>query len=250
MTTNTCCNYEKTDTDKNRRYDINQLLTIQMELNEFILDGWDNVLSPCNFQVAMLDEFAEILGSGVDFKHWKHTDPNDFDEFNVKIEITDIVFFYLSQMIMWESSNSSQFDHCDSSDQFSQFDAMYVGVDKGKSFTGIGILSDNKLIHCNFVSLLTEALEDQGDIYKHIDTVDKIVSSIGLTSEEFSAFYAAKESVNRFRASEGYQDGTYVMVDDQDNQILESLIDDFMEDSSITLEDLKQNVEDALFEEA
>lgn len=252
MTTNTCCNYEKTTEDLNRRLSVKQLLTIQSELNEFIVSGWSQVLTPCHFQVALSDELCEFLGSGIDWKHWKHTDPDAFDEFNAKVEIADASFFFLSLMIMWNHKTTDQFDFCKNSDPYDQFDLMYVGTDKGRSFSGIGLLSGNKLNHCNFVSLQAELLSDQCDIFKHIDTLDKLVSSIGLSSVEYSAFYAAKESLNRFRQTDGYLDGTYVKVQDglEDNERLKPLIDEFLEDSSMTLDQLKQNVEDAFFEEA
>ena len=251
-----CCQPTKSWADLNRRLSVKQLLELQDELNEIVKPGWASVLSENHFITALLDEYGcEVLGSGIDWKHWKYTDPSNFDFDNVKIEIIDCVFFYAALMILF--FNDSEYDPmsalCKEGSKYDQFDFFYVGTDKGGNKSGIGILcGQNSLNHANYVDLLRYLIKDFKDIYFHIEILDRLVSCIGLSSEEFSAYYISKWVLNVIRATGGYQDGSYVKIDIdgvEDNDRLHPLVKEFMDDTEMTLEMLKQNVIDEFYEE-
>lgn len=255
--TQCCCDDKKTEEDKTRRYSLRQLLTMQDELNTIVKEGWKGTLTEDNFLVALIDEYGgEVLGSGLDWKHWKYTDPSSFDPFNLKIEITDTAFFWLSVLILRlnkvTNNNISMTCGCDE-DPYNQFDGVYIGADKGTSSTsGILCNNTNALDHSAYISLLRRMIceKKSGDIFYDMETLDAIVSSVGMTSTVFSAFYACKYELNVFRQSAGYLDGSYEKVVDgkEDNERLEEQINAFLSDKTMTLETLRNNVIDAFFD--
>jgi len=242
---------------KSRNYSIFQLTSKQDELNEYIIKGWKGVLTDCHFQTEIIDEASEFLGSGVSHKWWKYTDPATFDQWNLKIEVIDIMHFYLSCMILWEMGMDTQREACSNdadifgTSSFDQFSSVYIGTDEGPTYSAGPVISgENVLDHCTFVGHVRSLLTNQTDVYKMIRILDGLVSTVGLTSEEMSAIFAAKSKLNEIRASSGYKDGTYVKVDNgvEDNQRLQPLVDAFLADPTMTLETLRQNVFDEFYD--
>lgn len=221
-----------------RAANLRELTSMQDSLNELVKPGWKTLLCREDFQTAMIAEFGgEILDSStnVQWKHWKNTDPELFNSFNFKIEVTDSVFFYLS--IMFYDSFFSPPD--------TYFD-RYVGIDVTKE-QEIGFIRDNQLMKQQYIRTFICLLTDSS-----VSGVDLLVSGAGMSSEEFSAFYVSKEILNRFRQSDGYQDGTYIKVSDgvEDNERLKPLIEAFIGDDTMTLNDLRQNVVNEFYTEA
>lgn len=247
--------------NEQRNLAVSTMMTKQAELNEFTLKGWDDRLSPDHFCTAIMNEIGgEFLDSNVEWKWWKYTDPTLFDEWNAKIEIIDVVHFYLSIIVMAHRTSVSLSDSScmcpgqtfETGDEFGQYRSNYVGVDQGEDFSDIGLLEyTNKLNHHNYMGVVREMIcNPTKPVYDMISTLDRLVSSMGLSSEEVSAIYSAKAMLNYIRANDGkYMDGTYVKVVDgvEDNARLEPLVEAFLEDSSMTLSTLEQNVLDAFY---
>src|SRR5690554_1110548 len=251
MTTNTCCNYEKTTEDLNRRLSVKQLMELQDQLNNLIEGtGWVSTLSRDHLMTAIIDESAEVLGSNTNWAWWKvFKDPSAFDDMIYKLEVTDIAFFYLSIMII-QLREGMKVSGCPVTDEFGQWDFHYVGTDRGNSFGGIGLLcGSNNLDHSNFIDLIRHMIIPTNDIFESIDVLDRIVSSGGMDSILFSGAYLGKHTLNTFRK----ENPDWDKIDEagvEDVERLAPLILAFYEDSSMTLDQLKQNVVDEFFEEA
>lgn len=254
MLNNDCCQTEKSNEDLTRCYSVKQLLTMQDELNDAVKPGWKGLLAPENFIVAFIDEMGgEFLGSGVDWKHWKFTDPDNFDLHNAKIEIVDAAFFWMSVINIHASNKVDQrFMFCnDNASVYEQFDYFYAGADKPLNGDGGVIAGKNVLKHDNYVHIFRRVLSSNGsDIFEDIYTLGMIASCLGMVCSEFSAYYAAKYELNMFRNDSGYKTGEYQKVTDglEDNERLKPEIEAFMADTSMTLDDLRQNVFDAFYE--
>lgn len=222
--------------DSPRQAKLNELYQIQDNLNELVQPGWKAVLNREDFQTAMIAEFGgEVLdtSTNIQWKHWKQTDPTLFNEFNLKIEVTDTVFFYLSVLIL--------------NGMVQQEDSLldrFVGIDV-TDLMEVGYIRGNRLDKPQYVDLFIDALKTPTPTI-----VDRFVSGAGMSSEEFSAFYVSKEILNRFRQSSGYQDGTYVKVESgiEDNSRLQPLIEEFLGSTTMTLNDLRENVVNEFYE--
>lgn len=255
MTTlNNCLVPNPTKEDLNRRLSLEQLFKFQDELNTIVQIGWTGVVSRDQYETAMLDELTEILGHGVNWKWWKFTDPDTYDEFAVKVEVVDAVHFYLSIMIQDYLARMSKSDGFYMSDKvYQSFSIYYIGSDKSSVTTDVGIIQNpNVLKHDNYRSLV-DGLLDSGrdhDTFDQIFWLSVLVGSMGMTSEEFSAIYTAKHELNIFRQTEGYQDGTYVKVEDgvEDNDRLKPLVQAFLDNKTMILTTLRTNVQNAFFE--
>jgi hypothetical protein len=244
-----CCSVEKTQVDINRRLSVAQMMTMQNDLNNFLFDktpgAWAANLTKEHYLTAILDEMSEYIGSNITWKWWSNPKaPDTFDLFNSRIEIIDIVHFYLSIMIMKRLGFQTS---CDSTPEFMQFDDFYVGTDKNIYLAGISLLSGtNNLNHSNFISLFTEMTADKETVFDMIDVLDLIISAGGMSSELASAFYVAKATLNEYR----FTNKDYIKVIDgiEDNVRMKTHIDAFVADTNLTLNDLKQLIIDEFFE--
>jgi len=200
-----------------RVLEYSDFLYLQDDLNKVINPNWESELTPDHFATQVVDELAELLGSGVEYKWWKHIDPDKFDEHNFKIEIIDVLFFTLSKMMVESPLFRSE---------------LYPDE------TNRLIHSDNKINYVNFIELLQIILNS--DAYCTEDLVDYIINAADMNLEEASAYYVTKFVLNNFRQHSGYKDGTYVKVDDgvEDNERLRGLIQDFLNDSDASLLEL------------
>lgn len=250
-----CCNYERTKEDITRHLSIKQLLTMQDELNDFINQAWDGMLSRDHFKTAIVSELGEYLNDhGVGWKWWKAQPVDAYNKFGADVEIVDIVHFYLSLLVMQHRESMNKINACPSvkETEFDQFEVTYIGSDRGNAFSGSLICGGNQLSHTSFMVTLGYLLEDPQDIFDAIDTLDRFVSSAGFTSEYLSALYTAKSELNYFRQTSGYKDGTYQykeVAGVEDNERLKPLIQAFMNDKTMTLANLRTNVQDEFFEE-
>lgn len=246
-----CCNQEKTQQQNNRQLSVEQLLEIQNELNNHLRGigkGWVSVLSVAQFETALVSELCgELLNqdSAPQYKWWKNIEPCQYSEWMTKLEVVDAVHFYLSIAIM--NIFKSTGDKCSNTKPFNHYEFNYVGTDEGNSFFGIGFVNEHFLNHQNYMNVVKEILCETWDFYGWVDTLDKLVSSMGMTSEEFSALYTAKAALNEFRWSLG---DSYQKVDGmgvEDNERLFPLVQAFLDDKSMTLSQLKVNIQNEFY---
>lgn len=248
-----CCSNEKTSQQLNRQLSVKQMLEIQHELNNHLKGigkGWVSTLSVAQFETALVAELCgELLNqdSAPQYKWWKNIRPEQYSEWMTKLEVVDAVHFYLSIAILRILGELSE-EECRDSDPFQQFDPMYVGSDEGKVFFGVGIIDGCQLKHERYMAVVKEVLSDDWDFFGWVDTLDMMVSSMGMTSEEVSALYTAKAALNEFRWSLG---DSYTKVDGmgvEDNERLFPLVQAFLDDTSMTLAQLKVNIQNEFYQ--
>lgn len=207
-----------------RTLTIEELKETQEKLNEFTLENWKDKLTKAHFNVAILDELGELAGSGRQWKWWKHG--NSPDCWNEKIELIDILHFYLSKIILTEHNNEMLLDTDTNTKSL---------IDNETGWFSHESLSE-------FAKIMLDDDVDVGYIYNIIDAV-------GMSIEEVMAIYTAKAELNFIRQESGYKDGSYVKVDDgiEDNQRLQIIVENFLNDDSLSLSDVKLNVRDEFF---
>jgi hypothetical protein len=197
----------------------NDLTALQDDLNTLINPNWRNELTPDHFTTQVVDELSELLGSGVEYKWWKHIDPDKFDEHNFKIELIDVVFFTLCKIMV------------DDRTQTGQIETMPEQI----------LLDTNKINYSAFINVLQIIMSSE--LFDGDDVIGYILSSARMSHEEASAYYVTKFVLNKFRQDSGYKSGEYVKVVDgtEDNERLRVLVLDFLDDSGVTLLELVED---------
>ena len=254
-------------TIKERMLSFGEIANMQDSLNAVINKQWRNIghkesLTVHNFATELLVESVELIeDSGVEHAWWKQVKQDNFDSFNVKIEIIDMLHFFISQVILVETKRKQN--------KFSVpvlWDQLYMGVDVTEMFADgesdlDKLLNDgNKLNHEIFATMLHEMTgifkfenpEVTDDIFYRYcyGLFHSFLSYPGISCQEMSAIYQAKMELNRFRQSKGYKTGNYKKVVDgvEDNQRLQSIVNEFMEDTSKTLAWVRKKTRDAFFQ--
>lgn len=247
---NSCCteiSQEKLD----RCFSVKQLLMIQDDLNEQLPAGksWISSLSVDHFSTAIIAELGEILDqdSSPQWKWWKLKDPALYSVDMTKMEIVDIVHFWLSIVIIrLRSDLRGKTNFCLPDDEFAMYEKVYVGAMANQ---GTGIVENpNVLNHHNFMNLVRQMICGQREMnsYSWVNTLGMLASSMGMDCEELSAFYQCKATLNSFR----WENPDWVKVDvegQEDNERLFGRIEAFLADDTMTLVQLKQTVVDEFF---
>lgn len=211
----------------NRTLTVEEMKDIQTQLNDFTLPNWREKLNKNHFQTAIIDELGEFLQSGRTWKWWKSG--NNPDVWNEKIEVIDILHFHLSINLL---AGVTKNDDC-----------CLGYLDKSNVRTNM-FDYDGTLDHNTFARHTRNLLT--------MDTpyaINELLLSVGLTAEEVSSIYVAKAELNFIRQEDGYKDGTYVKVNDgmEDNQRLKLIVENFLEDNTLSLTDVKTNVREEFF---
>jgi len=189
-----------------------KLTLLQDALNEYITKDWKNNRTELDFMVANHQEMAELIETeykdgdtkhAMGWKWWKGAsgertmDMVDWDNLhpdvvaNIKIELTDLLFFTLSQKVLN--------DHTDP-DEFVQ-------------------LADNDWV--NFMSITANNLLQRpgASLMLILELAKKLDFNI-------AAYYVAKHTLNHIRQLSGYKDGSYKKIVDgkEDNEMLHDII--------------------------
>lgn len=205
-----------------------KIAILQDALNEYITKDWKQNRTELDFMVASTLEMAELIDTKIEkdgkkydtgWKWWKSISNTErtMDVVNwellhpevvnnIKIELTDLLFFNLSQ----KGLN----DHTDP-DEFTQ-------------------ISDNDWL--NFMSIVANSLLQRpgASLMLILQLAEKLKFNI-------TAYYCAKHLLNYYRQLDGYKDGSYQKVVDgkEDNESLHDIIegitnDDFDKDFDAT----------------
>ncbi len=197
---------------------LDKLTLLQDALNELITTDWKGVRTELDFMVANHQEMAELIDTtfvdgdtkhALGWKWWKGAagertmDSVDWDNMNkgvkdnIKIELTDLLFFTLSQKGLGDLTGEDE-------------EVM---------------LSENDWI--NFMSIsANNLLQRPGSALMLILELAKKLDF------NITAYYVAKHTLNACRQLQGYQDGTYVKVKAgvEDNELLHDIIKDITND--------------------
>jgi len=194
---------------------LDKLTLLQDSLNELITPNWKEVRTELDFMVANLMESAELMDTtcmvgdkkhSLNWKWWKENDSNNrttdsvkWEELhpaviaNIKIELTDLLFFTLSQKGLGDMSDP------------------------------LGDIELNNNDWINFVTISAfNLLQQPGNALKLVLLLaEKMDFNI-------TAYYCSKLTLNLIRQNSGYQDGTYVKVNNgvEDNELLHEIIKD------------------------
>lgn len=252
---------------KDRFMNVKDMLEAQDSLNKIINPQWRNIgnknaHSPYMHQVQILEESIEMIGSGVKHQWWKKVDTSNFDMFNFKIELIDMLHFYLSQYILLKvegEGNKLEFDGLGFEDMYFGCDVADIGNEQFDLSNFATLLKNtNELNHEEFmiavreiVSLDKFAAQVDGKQLSRIfyGAFNYLVTLARLEGQELSALFVAKMELNRFRQSEGYKSGKYVKVRDgmEDNERLQPIVEEFLENKELTLGWVRKNVRDVFF---
>jgi dUTP pyrophosphatase len=210
---------------------LDKLTLLQDSLNELITPNWKQNRTELDFMIASTQEMAELIDSeateivvidgkeetikhGTGWKWWKGnnggvtTDSVKWNKLhpaviaNIKIELTDLLFFTLSQKSLGDMSDP------------------------------LGDIELNNNDWVNFVTISAfNLLQQPGNALKLVLLLaEKMDFNI-------SAYYIAKHTLNHIRQLTGYKDGTNVKVNDgvEDNELLHDIID------GIRISDIEQD---------
>ncbi len=201
---------------------LNKLSILQNGLNEYITPNWKENRTELDFMIASTLEMAELIDSetevdgvkySVNWKWWKGlkglrtTDSVEWSKLhsdvinNIKIELTDLGFFTLSQMILN--------DHTDPDE--------------------IIRLNENDWV--NFMSIVANNLLQRPSAAMSIilDLAEKLQFNI-------AAYYMAKHLLNYYRQISKYGEGYEKVVNGkEDNELLHDII------VGITFDDINDN---------
>jgi dUTP pyrophosphatase len=202
---------------------LDNLAFLQDALNEYITKNWQKNRTELDFMVANHQEMAELIETeftadgnkhAMGWKWWKgaagertmdlvkwhelHSGVVD----NIKIELTDLVFFTLSQKILND----------------------HTGEDE------IIQLSENDWL--NFMSITANNL-----LQRPGAAMTLILELANKLEFNVAAYYVAKHTLNHIRQLSGYKDGSYKKVIDgkEDNELLHDVI------AGITTEQMSNN---------
>lgn len=200
---------------------IGDMLDIQDRLNEITTPEWrtNRTISEC--QVAILDEISEFLGS-VPWKWWKAT--GEIDRWNMKIEAVDILHFCLSTVMLTTRYETNR--------------ELYFGLPDNTARQQDVLITDGQLDHEHFINVIHDLIVFSDDVYY----VNEFLKAVNLTSEELSAIYMAKATLNEIRQNGGYKDGTYIKNYEgiEDNYRLRDIVEYFMEHNDVSLDEVRK----------
>lgn len=216
---------------------LDKLTLLQDALNEYITKDWKQVRTELDFMVANHQEMAELIDTtfeedgvkhALGWKWWKGKagertmDSVDWDDMNegvkdnIKIELTDLLFFTLSQKALGDLSDPDD----------------------------VVALHDNDWVNFMSISAMNLLQRPGMALQLILNLADKIDFNI-------TAYYLAKHTLNHIRQLSGYQDGSYKKVVDgkEDNELLHEVIanissEDFEKDFNATADKIMSGVYD------
>lgn len=203
---------------------------------------WKSVRIFEDFKLASAIELFELVES-TPWKWWKGASPADI--WNVKIELIDMLHFLISNVAL---NNNLKKEDEDKILGFSNPDFVSKKIfNNGDENEGT-----NRKEAFNVLKMIVNEDED-------FDLIDYVVKVGGLESNEISAIYIAKYTLNEIRWKGGYAFNNYKKmksgyIDEngnavesvEDNVFLKSLVDDFKKDETMTLKDLRNKVFEVL----
>lgn len=213
------------------------IIDIQNTLNEKADPNnpdWVSVRNYKDFKLSAIIEIVELIES-TSWKWWKGANPADI--WNLKIEMIDALHFLISNVIL--NGNQDNFD-------------KILGFLDEDQVTKEFFLNDNENDGTNR-NIAFDVIKSIANNDESFELINSIIKTCGLKSNEISAIYIAKYTLNEIRWEGGYAFNQYKKMKEsrdengklvvlEDNVFLKSLVDDFDADTSLTLNDLRESV--------
>lgn len=191
------------------------MLRLQAAMNETVNANWISAGYP--FLRAVVVEAGEAL-EHVGWKWWKK---QELDIDQVRIELIDILHFYLSAILIEKQGNADlaalALTEKLSSTQMVEFDGQHY------------ILREKNLLE------LLELLAGLAAARRaEICVLEECFRQCGLNWQDVVKVYISKNILNIFRQEHGYKDGTYVKMwnGEEDNVVLSRLTNSIGMDAS------------------
>jgi hypothetical protein len=188
------------------------------------IKGYTNKGKRINFKLCIRMETSELIDS-FNWKHWKDIENNEIDLNNVKIELTDIFHFILSEYIS-KYSNKYQlvnFEYvCEK-----LLNSMYKKLNSKYEVVDVGIRDIVHFAENMITSKSIKSIADNFFIIMRILEINKLFNFTDLYK-----LYVGKNILNKFRQDNGYKDGTYVKLWKfkngvvEDNEVMYNIIED------------------------
>jgi len=218
-----------------------KMFQMQYDLNlatcgdEWVGDVCKSTGKPINWNLAILDECSELLGS-TDWKWWKS---GKTDDLNIGLELADVLHFKLSRIM---SEYGGLLDPSDV-DTYAQV------------VTELGDLLE--INEYNIVDYLQDVLDNENNMIQIMTGYWILARNMGYSFDDLYHIYILKNRLNHFRQENGYTDGTYVKdwiyngVVEEDNHILMKIFSEYdngneqdMDDAMLEFGELYRKVND------
>ena len=211
---------------------LRNILKLQYHINDMIDKDW--LSNNHDFDSAILCESAELIES-LAYKWWKK---GEVDEFNSKLEIIDILHFIISKVITIDYSVKTELiDHSSYNfdpDQLATWGMLWLTMsESGSTFNRDELISSTKKLVKNTIG--------SSNLPVILKSVDVLLSHSGMTYEEIYQLYLMKNTLNKFRVSHGYGDGTYVKNWMYEGKLCEDNYVAYQLTKSLSLEGLSVN---------
>lgn len=204
---------------------VRSMFNLQNKLNSLINPEWYKQ-DHWDFQRATMVELNELLDH-YGYKWWKAQTPNVEQ---CQLEVIDIAHFHISHL-MQAAYRGGQTDHDYYAADFAEF-IQPVEVDKSPE--GIRKLIDECVFLASSKNFSSAAL-------------GMLMSAFDITPDELCNKYILKNTLNVFRTSNGYKEGTYKKIwnGKEDNEVLMEVFTEVDADSASLAEDLYTKLEEA-----
>jgi len=201
---------------------ISQMLKLQQELNDATngLDWEDGITKNdkiIDWRRCSYLECAELIES-YPWKHWKNIDAEP-DYNNIKIEAVDIWHFIMSEALrVYKKDNLGDIDSLstmiENLPNFQQFTQKNQSHDKNY-YEQIEVVE--KLIRTLFVESSIDILVE--------DFINVAIQS-ALNLDSLYQLYIGKNILNQFRQDNGYKEGTYIKIwnQEEDNVVMQDIL--------------------------
>ncbi len=178
---------------------IKQCVELQDELNTQISPDWRSLRY--DWQRYICVELAELMDH-VGYKHWKKATG---DLYQQQLEVVDIFHFLLSDMLVSSSIDSVVRD--------------------------INVLKDvqvEPLEKADLLFRLDELISTSATKQFGRSDFTELYKLLGMELDDVCKMYLGKNTLNKFRANNGYKEGTYKKIwkGREDNKVLEEILNE------------------------
>lgn len=182
---------------------LEEMLAMQAELNDKLDPGWRGLSR--NYARAICAELAEAVFNHTGWEWWKKTEMNTSQ---IDLELVDVWHFALSDMLAFPDKYAVQLGRVCSPN-------WQPHMQRISQING-GFTLDDKLGNCLTRTLKEAALP--------LDVFALILEQRGMSWDDLYYKYIGKNVLNTFRKKNGYKEGTYVKIWDdeghEDNEYL------------------------------
>lgn len=194
---------------------VRSMFELQNELNTLINSEWA-VQPDWDFQRATMVELVELMDH-YGYKWWKKQEPH-MDQ--CVLEVIDIAHFHISHLMQQSIRNECKFDY-----YVSEFTTDLITEEYEVTADSIRKLIDECVFLASSKNFSTKALA-------------LLMYVFNLTPDQLCEKYILKNTLNIFRANNGYNKGTYIKQwnGKEDNEVLMEIYET-LDKNSVTLAD-------------